>query len=255
MKELRNSLRRLLMGNLVAAMILTTIPVSAYGAQSVSAGADEVLADESILMEGSEEVLPDTEEEVPVIDREDLTVDEAESVISEDDKLTSDVLADPVNIETSDKLEPEADPIDTDSENLLPKTSCTYSLDRDVTIYDAWVVSGANITLDLNGHTIKRIVQSNGDGAEVIQIKNGGSLTLNDRVGTGTITSDGNGSFNFARSGGGVHIFEGGSFTMNAGKITGNRALFGGGVFVGNGGSFTMTDGEICDNEAFDDGG
>ena len=239
------------MGNLVAAMILTTIPVSAYGAQSVSAGGNEVLAEESILVEESEAVLPAMEEELPVIDREEMTVDEPESVISEDGELPDSGLSESGIIEVPETIVPES--TDWNSENSLPEEAGSYTLSSDVTLYyDAWEVR-QDITLDLNGHTITRVVQANGDGQSVIQIMEG-SLTLNDSVGTGKITGEGAGINKCAQYGGGVFIGDGCSFTMNGGKITGNKAKCGAGVCVGYGGSFTMNDGEICDNETIVEG-
>jgi len=57
-----------------------------------------------------------------------------------------------------------------------------------------------------------------------------GSFIRNHTLGAGT-------------SGGGVSVD--GTFNMNGGTISGNRANQGGGVYVGNNGIFTMTDGEI----------
>ncbi|MCQ2398940.1 MAG: BspA family leucine-rich repeat surface protein, partial [Clostridia bacterium] len=47
--------------------------------------------------------------------------------------------------------------------------------------------------------------------------------------------------------GAGVCVDNGGSFTMNGGKIFGNESHYGSGIYVKNG-AFTMTDGEIHDN-------
>ena len=57
--------------------------------------------------------------------------------------------------------------------------------------------------------------------------------------------------------GGGVHIFSGGTFTMNGGTIGGtaaNTAENGGGVFV-SGGTFNMNDGTISGNTVTESGG
>jgi len=64
---------------------------------------------------------------------------------------------------------------------------------------------------------------------------------------------------NFARSsdggwGGGVDI-ERGTFIMNGGTITGNKADYGGGVIVGANSTFTMNNGTITGNEADQGGG
>ncbi len=56
-------------------------------------------------------------------------------------------------------------------------------------------------------------------------------------------------------NGGGVTVYEGGTFTMSEGTICGNSSgSFGGGVYV-DGGTFTMKNGTICGNLAFYSGG
>ena len=92
-------------------------------------------------------------------------------------------------------------------------------------------------------HTIKKIgrgpVITSGP---VIIITIGGELTLKDSTGGGKITG-GQGVM-----GGGVYVT--GTFTMEGGTITKNRAEDGSGVYVANEGTFTMAGGTITGNIA-----
>ena len=100
-----------------------------------------------------------------------------------------------------------------------------------------------NVTLCLNGHKITAA-----DGMDAIYMT-GGSFTLTDCKGVGTITHAS------SKTGRGVYVYSGsGTFNMYGGSITGNNAYksdyistFGGGVCVGSGiftvsGEVTVTD-------------
>ena len=92
-----------------------------------------------------------------------------------------------------------------------------------------------NVTLCLNGHKITAA-----DGMDAIYMT-GGSFTLTDCKGVGTITHAS------SKTGRGVYVSSG-TFNMYGGSITGNKAQDaqgrGGGVYV-DGGGFTMTGGTI----------
>ena len=85
---------------------------------------------------------------------------------------------------------------------------------------------------------------------------NGGGVYVN---GSGTFAMNNSASVsgNTANQGGGVYV-ESGTFNMNDGKISGNKAkndkasndTNGGGVFVNKSGTFNMNDGAISDNKA-----
>ena len=118
----------------------------------------------------------------------------------------------------------------------------------DDTVENVTVGSGKDVFLDLNGHGIK----ANDDGS-VISVS--GSLTLSDgsEKKTGIITGG-----NAKERGGGVCVNDGGTFTMNSGKISGNSAENGGGVYVARDfgvGKFIMNGGEISSNTAASFGG
>ena len=89
-----------------------------------------------------------------------------------------------------------------------------------------------NVTLCLNGHKITAA-----DGMDAIYMT-GGSFTLTDCKGIGTITHAS------SKTGRGVYVSSG-TFNMYGGSITGNTAnSYGGGVYV-YGGGFTMSGGTI----------
>ena len=110
-----------------------------------------------------------------------------------------------------------------------------------------------NVTLCLNGHKITAA-----DGMDAIYMT-GGSFTLTDCKGIGTITHAS------SKTGRGVYVSSG-TFNMYGGSITGNKAQDaqgrGGGVYVTGKGSFTMSasaDGQnipsITGNNATENGG
>ncbi len=121
------------------------------------------------------------------------------------------------------------------------------------------VPAGRAVWLDLNGHSAGRDLKYGYGGGFVIMVA--GTLTVSDGVGGGTIT----GGYNYCsfRSGvydthdGGVHVANGGVFTLYGGSITGNRAssddtigAYGGGVYVDGGATFVMNGGSITGNTA-----
>ena len=138
----------------------------------------------------------------------------------------------------------------------------TYYLGSDISLEYTIKIEN-NVTLCLNGHKITAA-----DGMDAIYMT-GGSFTLTDCKGVGTITHASSktgrgvyvssGTFNMYGGsitgnkaqdaqgrGGGVYVYSGsGTFNMYGGSITGNTAnSYGGGVYV-DGGGFTMSGGTI----------
>lgn len=138
----------------------------------------------------------------------------------------------------------------------------TYYLGSDISLEYTIKIEN-NVTLCLNGHKITAA-----DGMDAIYMT-GGSFTLTDCKGVGTITHASSktgrgvyvssGTFNMYGGsitgnkaqdaqgrGGGVYVYSGsGTFNMYGGSITGNTAnSYGGGVYV-DGGGFTMSGGSI----------
>jgi formylglycine-generating enzyme required for sulfatase activity len=114
-----------------------------------------------------------------------------------------------------------------------------------VTAGSTLTLSGTSGTLTLDGK--KATAQDNRRGINV----SGGGFTMNSNV---TVTGFEN-SYNVTSGGGGGVYVNGGTFTMNAGKITGNTAIRGGGVHVNTNGGFIMNTGNILGNTATRGGG
>ncbi len=118
-----------------------------------------------------------------------------------------------------------------------------------------YVPAGANIVLDLNGHTIDRKLSELASGGgisdgQVIYLM--GSLEIKDTSANGNGKITGGADDN---QGGGVFI-DGGNLTLTGGSISGNYSNFhGGGVYVRGNGSFTMDGGTISNNTADNNGG
>lgn len=149
----------------------------------------------------------------------------------------------------------------TTAANLLEavKTSQTVKLGADITTPSEGgrldINNGITVTLDLNGHTLKRNMTAVHPGGQAIIVNEGGKLTIMDSGTGGTITGG------WANGGGGVYVRAGGELTITGGIITGNRTVkdadgnwgFGGGVE--NHGTMTMTGGTITGNTAEQFGG
>lgn len=102
------------------------------------------------------------------------------------------------------------------------------------------IPSGKTVALDLNGHTIDRNLKSEVANGYAIVVN--GTLTLQDSVGTGTITGG------CDSEAGGVSVYSG-AFTMEGGSISGNK---GAGVYVLRSGSkFIMKGGTIQNNSGY----
>ncbi len=133
--------------------------------------------------------------------------------------------------------------------------SFDYYLESDLNLDKTLIVNnGSQGTINLNGWSIV----GNGSSSVIKVTGAGTDLTLTDTQvenaesgENGTITGGG------GNTGGGVHVNDHASVTMNGGTITGNNVgQNGGGVFIQNGGSFTLNDGaEISDNSAGHSGG
>lgn len=118
----------------------------------------------------------------------------------------------------------------------------TYYLGSDISLEYTIKIEN-NVTLCLNGHKITAA-----DGMDAIYMT-GGSFTLTDCKGVGTITHAS------SKTGRGVYVSSG-TFNMYGGSITGNKAQDaqgrGGGVYVYSGsGTFNMSGGSITGNNAY----
>ncbi len=136
------------------------------------------------------------------------------------------------------------------------------------------------VTLDLNGHTLNRNLSPSKPEGYVIKTEGNLIITDSSTGKNGSITGgwsttfcggvyvSGNGTLTLSEGGitgnygsgsgsipGGVFLGPGTSFTMNGGRISGNKGRIGGGVYIGSGASFIMKEGEIRKNSATVSGG
>ena len=146
---------------------------------------------------------------------------------------------------------------------VLVKTGTTFNMyggsitNNTATSSGGVFVSGTNSKFTMNGGTIaanqaNSYATGEGNGGGV-GVYNGGTFEMN---GKATSVSNNTATGN----GGGVYVRNGGSFNMHSGTITGNDAngssSNGGGVYVTDSRSkFTMTDGSITGNTATGNGG
>ncbi|RKJ80616.1 hypothetical protein D7X33_05775 [Butyricicoccus sp. 1XD8-22] len=171
-------------------------------------------------------------------------------------------------------------------------TASTVTLLKDITARDGSFGSGegfgpggfvlvptnhAAITLDLNGKTLSRNLDTPQGNGHVIEIEPGTTLTLTDtstgkdgKLTGGNTTGDGGGILhkgktfyfeggkitgNSAQNGGGIWVSGTSGSTMKGGEITGNNAAGNGGGMYHDQGSFRMVGGKITENNAAGNGG
>ncbi len=109
----------------------------------------------------------------------------------------------------------------------------------------------AGITLDLNGKTLSRNLDTPQQNGHVIEIEQGAIFTLTDNTTgkDGTLTGG-----NTTGDGGGI-LHRGDEFYFRGGKIAGNIAAGNGGGIWDSGQGIAMTGGEISGNNADENGG
>ena len=98
-----------------------------------------------------------------------------------------------------------------------------------------------NVTIDLNGHKIDRKQTSPVENGNVITVKGTLRIVNSGNVEKGIITGG-----NSTGNGGGIYIDGNGRFTLEKGKVTGNRAALGGGVYCG--GMFNISGSPVIEN-------
>ena len=157
-------------------------------------------------------------------------------------------------------------------------TSDNYYLSDDLTLTNNLIINGQNVTICLNGH----VLTGKSNDYSVIQVKNGGTLTICDCQNTehkgyldaeglwhkleadatvpdggtscdltgGVITGGDPGTYG---KGGGVNAASGTTVTFTGGNIAGNTAGYGGGVY--NEGTLNLNGGNIVGNKAVYTGG
>lgn len=122
-------------------------------------------------------------------------------------------------------------------------------LTDDITLSQYLGISGdKTVTIDLNGHMLKRNISSIAGDGNVIRVSNGSTLTIEDGSGnnSGQITGG------FSSDGGGIN--NGGTLYFKGGTITGCRVDHEGGAIL-NTGTMTMSGGVITACRGNDCGG
>ena len=121
----------------------------------------------------------------------------------------------------------------------------TVTADIDLSNSTLSIESGKTITIDLNGHTLDRKLNSRGEGGgQVITVRSGATLYLSN----GTLKGGWGGN------GGGI-ANEGGTANLTDVIITGCKGDDrGGGISNLSGGTLTMTGGSITNNTCYDHG-
>ena len=134
-------------------------------------------------------------------------------------------------------------------------TQGSYVLNEDVTLTtDLTVPANADVTLDLNGNTLR------GTGSSSVIVVYG-ELTVKDSSGnnSGTITGGVGYASNGGNGGGAISIESGGKCTLESGTLTGNHCdgynYNAGGVYAKGTAEFYMTGGVITENTANRQGG
>lgn len=117
----------------------------------------------------------------------------------------------------------------------LAGTDETVKLDGNIDVNTALNVN-RTVTLDLNGYTLKKT-----SAGDLIDIENGGNLTITDTSATRTGTMIGAQGRNWYP--GGIYVDKSSALTLNAGKLVGTSTYQGGTLYVL--GSFTMNGGSI----------
>ena len=124
-------------------------------------------------------------------------------------------------------------------------------LGADITLSSYWLITrGQIVTLDLNGHTLRRSGLTAADrNGHVIEVDTGGSLTINDdsSTQTGTITGG------WAINGGGICNY--GYVAINGGTITGCKADDGGAIKNNDGAELGIGGGVITNCTSATNGG
>jgi len=135
--------------------------------------------------------------------------------------------------------------------SYIDKTGITITLkgiggEKKVISYDVDVSYNSIFSFFVGGG-VTLILDENITLGSRIEIGSDGSLIMNQGAKI-FFNNSANGGANSVSYGGGVRVYQGATFTMNGGEISGNSAFKGGGVYVGSGATFTMTGGEISGN-------
>ena len=114
-----------------------------------------------------------------------------------------------------------------------------------ILVQGAVTLSSGSVTIANPNYSVTpRIVRGSGVTGDLITVGSGATLTLTKGILNGSAGSTATGSL--------IKV-NGGTFLMNSGKLTNNKAANGGAVYLGSG-TFTMNGGTICENSATSNG-
>ena len=158
---------------------------------------------------------------------------------------------------TADGQTYESDNISDVWRRVSGKSNAVFKLYADWDIREPIEIGGSynKLTIDLNGHRLRRITDGRSRNGCIIRI-NGGELTIKDLpssqgIGKGGVLTGGNSK----NSAGGIHI-NGGKLIMNGGSVNGNATDDdGGAISIEGGGSATLVGACFNNNYADDSGG
>ena len=109
------------------------------------------------------------------------------------------------------------------------------------------IPSSKTVTIDLNDHSLNRGLSELTSYGIVIRVETGGTLTVKDSAGGGTITGG------YDATGGGICVL--GTLNFESGTISGCNGTKGGAIYITSDGTVNMTGGTISGCSASDCGG
>ena len=229
----------------IAATVLSIAMM--IGCVPVTVGAEELGTEQ-------EEILENTEGSSIFEDRESETPEETDDDTSDDEITDTDTVpvyngsnSSNITVRTWDDL----------YEAVNNNTDVNIIFDEDITIPDTrflFVTSDQTVVLDLNGHTLKKELNSAGHNGYLIL--NMGNVTITDSIGGGKLTGGYNSNLNNPYDTGGC-ICNGGVLSLNNITLQENKTINhegGLGGAICNTGTLSITDCTFSGNEGADAG-
>ena len=143
--------------------------------------------------------------------------------------------------------------VTTESElnSALAREGAYIVLGNRITLENRLVINAISVTIDLNGHTIDRNMNSPYQYGHVFELVNNGCNVTINATGGGTIKGG------YGTNGGGFYLRHGSHLTLNGVTITGCKATnIGGGIYISDANStVTINGGSIQNCQAPDGGG
>ncbi len=137
--------------------------------------------------------------------------------------------------------------------NAMRKKNPVLTLYKDIDYpYMMWLSDDlAGMTLDLNGHQLRRTGADKSKNGGIFGLSSGADLTVIDSAGEGGALM--NGSSN--NTSGGIHVEKGAKFTMQGGSISGINNKYYGAAIYNDGGTVDISGVNIHHNASEKDGG